>query len=263
MSLSIAIGGAAGRMGGALIRAVLDAPDLRLAGGWDREAGVDLGRLVGADAIGLRSTASQSEAAADAQVWIDFSAAGALPATLSVLPSPVRAIVIGVTGIDAAGEAAIAAAAATRAVVRSGNFSLGVNLLVGLVRQAASKLGPDWDIEISESHHRRKLDSPSGTALMLGEAAAAGRGGALTDLRLPPRNGQDGPRPEGGIGFAISRLGGVVGEHAVHFAAEREVLTLAHTALDRGLFADGALAAARWAARQPPGLYSMQDVLGL
>jgi len=263
MSLRIAIGGAAGRMGRALIRAVAEAKDLTLAGGWDREAGVDLGRLAGIDPLGLRTAAVPAEAAADAEAWIDFSAAPALAGTLAALPAAVRVAVIGVTGLDAAGEAAIAQAAARLAVVRSGNFSLGVNLLLGLVRQAAAKLGPDWDIEILEAHHRRKLDSPSGTALMLGEAAAAGRGQALSALRLPARDGLDRERPEGGIGFAVIRGGGIVGEHAVRFAAEREVLSLAHTALDRAVFADGALAAARWAAAQPPGHYSMQDVLGL
>ena len=263
MTLSIALGGAAGRMGQALIRAIAAAQDLRLAGGWDRQTGADLGRLAGLDPLGVVAAATPVDAATSAEVWIDFSAAAALPEVLSSLPSSIRAVVIGVTGIDAAGEAAIAEAAKSRAVVRSGNFSLGVNLLDGLVRQAAERLGPDWDIEIFEAHHRRKVDSPSGTALMLGEAAASGRGQPLAALWLPPRNGLDGERPPGGIGFSMLRGGGIVGEHAVSFAAEREILTLSHSALDRALFADGALAAARWAAAQQPGLYSMQDVLGL
>lgn len=263
MSFGVAIGGAAGRMGRALIRAVGESQSFHLVGGWDREAGQDLGRLAGLDPLGLNTTANPAEAAAQAEIWIDFSAAAALPATLPALPACVRALVIGVTGIDAQGEAAIAEAAQRVAVVRSGNFSLGVNLLVGLVRQAAARLGPEWDIEILETHHRRKLDSPSGTALMLAEAAAAGRGQPLAELRLAPRDGLDGERPAGGIGFAVSRGGGVIGEHAVSFAAEREVLSLSHSALDRGLFADGALAAGRWAVMQPPGCYSMQDVLGI
>lgn len=263
MSLKLAIGGAAGRMGRALCRAILAGGDLALVGGCEREEGQDLGRLGGAEPLGLLTTANPALAARDAEVWIDFSTPAALAASLPALPAQTRALVIGVTGIDAAGEAAIAEVARTRAVVRSGNFSLGVNLLLGLAQQAASRLGPEWDIEILEAHHRRKLDSPSGTALMLGEAVAAGRGASLEALRLPPRDGQEGARPEGGVGFAVLRGGGVIGEHAVMFAAEREILTLSHQALDRGLFADGALAAARWAASQPAGLYSMQDVLGL
>jgi 4-hydroxy-tetrahydrodipicolinate reductase len=149
------------------------------------------------------------------------------------------------------------------AIVCSGNFSLGVNLLAVLVEQAAAKLGPQWDIEILEAHHRRKVDAPSGTALMLGEAAARGRDTALADVRLSPNDGAISARREGGIGFASLRAGGIVGEHDVVFAAEREVLTLSHSALDRGLFADGALAAALWVADKPAGLYTMRDVLGL
>jgi 4-hydroxy-tetrahydrodipicolinate reductase len=131
------------------------------------------------------------------------------------------------------------------------------------VREAASKLGDGWDIEIVEMHHHRKIDAPSGTALLLGEAAAEGRGKPLKDLRLAPRDGVTGKRPEGGIGFAVVRGGGVVGEHDVIFAAEREVVRLSHQALDRAVFADGALAAAIWVADKPPGLYSMRDVLDL
>jgi 4-hydroxy-tetrahydrodipicolinate reductase len=146
-------------------------------------------------------------------------------------------------------------------VVRSGNFSLGVNLLAALAEQAAQRLGKDWDVEIVEAHHRRKVDAPSGTALLLGDAIAAGRNAKLADLRLAPRDGVTGPRPAGGVGFAVIRGGGIVGEHDVSFASEREVVTLSHQALDRAVFADGALAAARWAAHKPPGLYSMRDVL--
>ena len=149
------------------------------------------------------------------------------------------------------------------AIVRSGNFSLGVNLLAALVEQAAQRLGPDWDIEITEAHHRRKADAPSGTALLLGDAAAHGRNVRLESARLKPHDGITGARKEGGIGFSAIRGGGIVGEHDVRFIAEREILTLSHTALDRAVFADGALAAALWVADKPPGLYSMRDVLGL
>lgn len=203
-------------------------------------------------------------AAANADVWIDFTTPDATLAALEALGgAKVRAAIIGTTGLSAAQKERVAEHAKRIAIVCSGNFSLGVNLLAALVEQAAAKLGPQWDIEILEAHHRRKVDAPSGTALMLGEAAAHGRGAALKDLRLAPNDGVTGARKPGGIGFASLRAGGIVGEHDVVFAAEREVLTLSHSALDRGLFADGALAAAVWAADKTPGLYSMRDVLGV
>ena len=155
--------------------------------------------------------------------------------------------------------------AASRAIpiVKSGNFSIGVNVLAALVRQAAERLGPElWDIEILEAHHRHKRDAPSGTALLLAEAAAAGRGAPLADLALPPRAGVTDPRPPGAIGFASLRGGGVIGEHSVIFAAEEEVITLSHSALDRGLFARGALLAAKWVRGKGPGVYGMGEVLG-
>ena len=149
------------------------------------------------------------------------------------------------------------------AIVRSGNFSLGVNVLIGLVEHAALRLDArDWDIEVLEAHHRRKVDAPSGTALMLGEAAAAGRGGDLSDLKSPPYDGITGEREPGRIGFAALRAGGIVGEHTVLFASEDEVVSLSHKAIDRSLFARGAVAAAAWVRSRPPGLYDMQDVLG-
>jgi 4-hydroxy-tetrahydrodipicolinate reductase len=211
-----------------------------------------------------RSNAAVAAAAANAAVWIDFTAPEASIAALDALAqTKVRAAIIGTTGLSAAQEARITEHARRIAIVRSGNFSLGVNVLAALVEEAASKLGAEWDIEIFEAHHRRKVDAPSGTALMLGEAAARGRGETLKELRLPPNAGVTAPRKGGGIGFASLRAGGIIGEHEVRFAAEREVLTLSHQALDRGLFADGALAAALWAADRPPGLYAMRDVLGL
>lgn len=173
------------------------------------------------------------------------------------------ALVIGSTGFSEIQEIELAAAAASVAIVRSGNFSLGVNVLIGLVEQAALRLdAQDWDIEVLEAHHRRKVDAPSGTALMLGEAAAAGRGGDLSTLRSPPYDGLPGERETGRIGFATLRAGGIVGEHTVLFASEDEVVTLSHKAIDRSLFARGAVAAAAWVRKRPPGLYDMQDVLG-
>ncbi|MFN4040617.1 MAG: 4-hydroxy-tetrahydrodipicolinate reductase [Brevundimonas sp.] len=173
------------------------------------------------------------------------------------------ALVIGSTGLTPEQEAEIEKAAETVAIVRSGNFSLGVNMLIGLVEHAALRLDArDWDIEILETHHRRKVDAPSGTALMLGEAAAAGRGADLAELRSAPYDGITGERETGKIGFAALRAGGVVGDHTVMFASEDEVLTLSHSAIDRSLFAKGAVAAAAWVRSRQPGLYDMQDVLG-
>lgn len=173
------------------------------------------------------------------------------------------ALVIGSTGFSPEQDAEIVAASDTVAIVRSGNFSLGVNILIGLVEHAAQRLDPrDWDIEVLEAHHRKKADAPSGTALMLGEAAAAGRDQALSDVRREPWTGLTGPREAGGIGFASLRAGGIIGEHTVLFGSEDETLTLSHSAIDRSLFARGAVAAAAWVRSRPPGLYDMQDVLG-
>lgn len=245
MTLSIAIAGAKGRMGSALLAAA--AADKRFA-------------VVGSTSRG----ASVQAAAANANVWIDFTTPAATIAALDALAhTKVHAVIIGTTGLSAEQSAQIADAAKRVAVVYSGNFSLGVTLLTALVREAASKLGPDWDIEIVEAHHRRKVDAPSGTALMLGEAAAGGRNTTLTSARISSRDGATGARRMGGIAITSLRGGGIIGEHDVIFAGERETITLSHKALDRGLFADGALAAALWASNQPPGLYSMKDVLGV
>jgi len=197
-------------------------------------------------------------------VIIDFSTADAsveLARTCAARGGP--ALVIGSTGLSPEQEGEILKAAEKIAIVRSGNFSLGVNILIGLVQHAAQRLdAADWDIEIAEAHHRRKVDAPSGTALMLGEAAAEGRGEDLLTLRAAPWDGITGPRPEGKIGFASVRAGGIVGEHTVMFASDDEVLTLSHSAIDRSLFAKGAVAAAAWVRSRKPGLYDMQDVLG-
>ena len=261
MAQRIAIAGAAGRMGKALIRAVSESEDLTLAAGAERPDSPEVGAELPQGATIHGDVAS---AAREADAWIDFTIPKATLAALKALGgSPVRVAIIGTTGFDQAGEAAIAEAAKTLAIVKSGNFSLGVNMLAALVEQAAKRLGPEWDIEIVEAHHRRKVDAPSGTALLLGEAAAEARGTHLDKAKLGPREGFTGPREAGGIGFAVVRGGGIVGEHDVIFSAEEEYLRLSHVALDRALFARGALAAARWAADKKPGLYSMRDVLGL
>ncbi|MGE0741477.1 MAG: 4-hydroxy-tetrahydrodipicolinate reductase [Hyphomonadaceae bacterium] len=268
MTLSIAIAGAAGQMGRALIRAANDDPRFAITGGTERSGGqflgVDLGALAGIAPLFMATADAADLAAAKAEVWIDFTTPEATLAALDALAATeTRAAIVGTTGLSPEQEQQIAAHATRIAIVRSGNFSLGVNLLAALVEQAAAKLGEDWDIEIHEAHHRRKVDAPSGTALLLGEAAAKGRGAALADLRAAPHDGATGPRRHGAIGFSVTRAGGIVGEHDVRFASEREILTLSHHALDRAVFADGALAAALWVAHKPPGLYSMRDVLGL
>jgi 4-hydroxy-tetrahydrodipicolinate reductase len=236
---------------GKVVSALVEAErGLALAARFDREVGDGL--------------VPMEEALNAAQVVIDFTTAEAsaqLAARCAERGGP--ALVIGSTGFDERHVGAIADAAARIAIVRAGNFSLGVNMLMGLVRQAARALPQDWDIEVTEAHHRRKVDAPSGTALMLGEAAADGRGVGLGQVARRTRDGITGERPPGEIGFSVVRGGGIVGEHSVIFAAEDEILTLSHSARDRALFGRGALAAARWVADKPPGEYDMQDVLGL
>lgn len=197
-------------------------------------------------------------------VVIDFSTAEASVALAKqCAENGGPALVIGSTGFSPEQEAEIVAASDRIAIVRSGNFSLGVNILIGLVEHAALRLdAADWDIEITEAHHRRKVDAPSGTALMLGEAAAAGRDADLSDLRSKPYDGIVGEREAGKIGFSSIRAGGIVGEHTVLFASDDEVISLSHSAIDRSLFAKGAVAAAAWVRTRKPGLYDMQDVLG-
>lgn len=265
--IKIAIAGAAGRMGRQLAKAGHETGHT-LSGGSEAPGstylGQDMGVLAGIGDIQTPVCAGIAEAARGADVWIDFTVPKATLAALDVLPSiGVKAIVIGTTGFTSAQDAQIEAAQGRLAILKAGNFSLGVNLLEALVRQAAARLGEDWDIEILETHHRRKLDAPSGTALMLGEAAATGRGKPLSELKSAPYDGPDAKRQRGKIGFAVRRTGDVIGEHEVMFGSDREIVSLSHTALDRAVFAHGAIKAAEWAAKQGPGLYGMDDVLGL
>lgn len=264
--LRVAVAGGGGQMGRVLLGLIHAAPDLEIAGASEAQGSQLFGKSL-REVLPAAPDVTFSDpvtAAADADVWIDFTVPAATVAALQALKATrVRAAIIGTTGFDEAGESTIIQASSSLAIVRSGNFSLGVNLLAGLVRQAAAKLGDDWDIEITEAHHRRKIDAPSGTALMLGEAAASGRGKALEAVRLAPHDGITGGRTAGGIGFSVVRGGGIIGAHDVLFAAEDEQITLSHRAGSRSLFARGALHAARWACTQPTGLYSMQDVLGL
>jgi 4-hydroxy-tetrahydrodipicolinate reductase len=256
-AIRLAIAGAAGRMGQALFAAAEGQPDLTIVAGTERDTGLQA-------ALPFPLFAAPADAMAGADVWIDFTTPSASVAAAAALAdSGVKAAIIGTTGLSEAEEAKIALAAQRLPIVKAGNFSLGVAVLSALVRQAARALGAGYDIEIEEAHHRNKVDAPSGTALMLGDAAAAGRGASLASLRLPPRDGVTGPRPQGGIGFSATRGGGIVGRHSVLFAGHREIVTLRHEALDRGVFADGALAAARWALTRSPGLYAITDVVGL
>jgi 4-hydroxy-tetrahydrodipicolinate reductase len=251
-AVRIAIAGANGRMGWAVAAAIEADPTLQVVARFGRPGAVGEGLV------------SMEAALAAADVVIDFTtteASTALAAHCAQRGGP--ALVIGTTGFDDAQLATIKAAGDKIAIVRAGNFSLGVNLLMGLVRQAARALPADYDIEVFEAHHRRKVDAPSGTALMLGAAAAEGRGVRLADVERRARDGITGARPAGEIGFSVVRAGGIIGDHSVIFGAEQEILTLSHSSRDRGLFARGSLAAAAWVARQPAGEYDMQAVLGL
>lgn len=250
--IRIALAGALGRMGQALEKVIRADPTLALVARFDRP---------GAEGEGL---VSNDEALAAAQVVIDFTTPAASVGLAAKAADAGVALVVGATGASPAERSAIEAQAARIPLVYAGNYSLGVNLLMGLVAQAARALPADiFDIEVFEAHHRHKVDAPSGTAFMLGEAAAQGRGVKLDDVARRTRDGITGARPVGEIGFSVLRGGGIVGEHSVTFASEEEILTLSHSGRDRALFARGAVAAARWACGRPPGLYDMQDVLGM
>ena len=266
-SFSVAIAGVAGRMGRQLA-AVSHRHGLTVAGGTEIAGSphldTDIGDLSGIPNLGVKPASDPVTAAAKADVWFDFTRPAATIAALEALKhTPVRVAIIGTTGFSPAEEKALEAAAGGLSIVKSGSFALGIKMLETLIRRAAASLGPDWDIEVLETHHNKKVDAPSGTALMLGEAAAEGRGGTLNDLRTGPYDGPDAAREPGKIGFSVRRMGGVIGEHSVSFGSDTEIVTLSHTSLDRAMFAEGALKAAKWALKQPPGLYSMDDVLGL
>ncbi|HEX6860386.1 MAG TPA: 4-hydroxy-tetrahydrodipicolinate reductase [Caulobacteraceae bacterium] len=251
-NVRVAIAGALGRMGRAVQAAVEDRPGMEIAALFDRPE---------AEGEGL---VSRDEALDACDVVIDFTTADAsveIARLCAERGGP--ALVTGATGMSPEQIEEIAKAAKRIPVVRTGNFSLGVNVLLGLVRQAAERLpARDWDIEVLEAHHNRKIDAPSGTGLMLGQAAAEGRGVDLDKVSERARDGVTGPRRQGAIGFSVIRAGGIVGEHSVIFAAEDEIVTFHHSARDRGLFAKGAVTAAQWVAGRAPGLYDMQDVLG-
>ena len=264
--IGIGIAGCGGRMGRALVAAVAASQEARLAGATARSAalqGQDAGTLAGLDPLGAAIGEDAAALFAASDAVIDFTSPEATLHHAAIAARTGKALVIGTTGLTPADSDTIAAAAQHAPIVLAPNMSLGVNLLLGLVEQVARTLGPDFDIEILELHHRLKKDAPSGTALGLGQAAARGRGISLDEAAIRSRDGLTGARPEGAIGFATLRGGDVVGDHTVIFAGLGERLELSHKASDRNIYARGALRAALWAAQQPPGLYGMKDVLGL
>jgi len=263
----ITITGASGRMGKMLVKEVLESKSARLVGAVERVGhawvGLDLGEAMGGSANGIIVTDDPLKAFALSQAIIDFTAPNAT-IEFAALAAQARAVhVIGTTGMTDQEIAALEPASRHAVIVRAGNMSLGVNILTKLVEKVSAALDDDFDIEIIESHHRHKVDAPSGTALMLGEAAAAGRGVKLADIRDGIRDGVAGARTTGNIGFASIRGGDIIGEHDVLFAAAGEQITLRHLATDRRIFARGALKAALWGQNQKPGHYDMMDVLGL
>lgn len=266
--MGLVVVGAAGRMGQALIRAIHTIPGARVAGAIERAGsphiGKDAGELAGVGRLEVAIGDDPLPAFAKADGVLDFTTPAATVEFAGYAAQARIVHVIGTTGCSAEDNARIAAAARHATVVKSGNMSLGVNLLAVLVEQAARALdADDFDIEILEMHHRHKVDAPSGTALLLGEAAAIGRGVALAGNDVRVRDGHTGVRKAGSIGFASLRGGSVVGDHSVVLAGTGERITLAHHAEDRAIFARGAVKAALWARGRKPGLYSMRDVLGL
>lgn len=265
--MKICIVGAGGRMGQMLVRQIAGHTDCTLGAATERAGsnllGRDAGELAGVGKLDVAVTDDAEAAIAACAAVIDFTAPAASLRHAEMAAKSGAVVVLGTTGLDAEQDAAIAQAATSVPIIKSGNMSLGVNLLTALVKRVAAALDDSYDIEIVEMHHRHKVDAPSGTALMLGEAAAAGRRVGLADKAARGRDGHTGARRPGDIGFAALRGGDVVGDHTVIFAGPGERLELTHKAASREIFANGAIRAALWGRGKPPGLYSMHDVLGL
>jgi 4-hydroxy-tetrahydrodipicolinate reductase len=263
--MRLIVAGAGGRMGRTLIKAIAENRGLALAGALEDAGspllGQDSGTLAGLPANGIKLVADAKALFAGADGVVDFTAPKASVTLAALAASKVH--VLGTTGLSAEDEAKIKSAAQQAVIVKSGNMSMGVNLLAALTRRVAQALDQEFDIEILEMHHNKKVDAPSGTALMLGRAAAEGRGIDLAKRSVRSRDGHTGERKPGDIGFAALRGGTVPGEHSVIFAGPAERIELVHKAEDRMIFARGALRAALWARGKKPGLYSMADVLGL
>jgi 4-hydroxy-tetrahydrodipicolinate reductase len=259
--------GAAGRMGRELVRAVAAQPGCAVSGGLEPpgspDIGRDLGQLAGLGELGVKVTTDALDLIARSDAVIDFTSPKSTVEFAGLAANARIVHVIGTTGFSDADEAAIKAAARHATIVKAGNMSLGVNLLLAITRKVAEALDADYDIEVLEMHHNKKVDAPSGTALMLGAAAAEGRGADLAKQSARVRDGHTGPRKRGDIGFATLRGGSVVGDHTVIFAGEGERIEISHKAADRSIFARGAVKAAMWGRGKAPGLYAMTDVLGL
>ncbi|MCB1547662.1 MAG: 4-hydroxy-tetrahydrodipicolinate reductase [Hyphomicrobiaceae bacterium] len=265
--LKVAVMGAAGRMGRQLLQTVHEARGCVVAGACEAKGspaiGQDAGLLAGVGPLGIKVTDEAIDVFASVDAVLDFTVPAASVEFAGLAANARIVHVIGTTGFDEAQEKRIEAAARHCTIVKAGNMSVGVNLLLALTRRVAAALDEDFDIEVVEMHHRHKIDAPSGTALMLGQAAAEGRGIELKSHSIRSRDGHTGPRPRGHIGFATLRGGSVVGDHTVVFAGDGERIEITHKAADRSLFSRGAVRAALWGKGKPPGLYSMVDVLGL
>jgi 4-hydroxy-tetrahydrodipicolinate reductase len=265
--MRLVVAGAGGRMGRTLVKAIADSKEFSLVGALEDVRspliGWDSGKLAGIPENDVKLIGDAAPLLSKADGIIDFTAPIATVTIAGLVGKAGKIHIIGTTGLNAADEAKIKEAAKNAVIVKSGNMSLGVNLLAALTKRVAKTLDKSFDIEILEMHHNQKVDAPSGTALLLGRAAADGRGIEFDKQSVKSREGHTGARKSGDIGFATLRGGSVVGEHNVIFAGPAERLELSHKAEDRIIFAHGALHAARWARNQRPGLYSMMDVLGL
>jgi len=265
--MKLAVIGAAGRMGQTLVRTIKEVPGCVVAGAIEIPGsialGQDVGLLAGVGKLTVLITDDFAAIAGKVDGVLDFSVPAASLRTAEIAAGAGIVHVVGTTGFSKDEEARFAVFGKRARIVKAGNMSLGVNLLVALTKRVAAALDSDFDIEIVEMHHKHKVDAPSGTALMLGRAAAEGRGIDLMRHSVRVRDGNTGPRKSGSIGFATLRGGNVIGDHTVIFAGDNERIELVHKATDRGLFARGAVKAALWARDQKPGLYGMADVLGL
>jgi 4-hydroxy-tetrahydrodipicolinate reductase len=265
--MRLIVAGAGGRMGRALTRVIAETPGAVVTGALEAPGsellGKDAGMLAGLSANGVLLSADLWSLSKDADGILDFTVPGATIANVAIAAERGLVHVIGTTGLSSSDDAVIRSVTSRAIVVKSGNMSLGVNLLAALVKRVAQSLDDSFDIEIVEMHHRAKIDAPSGTALLLGEAAAAGRGIVLAERSARGRDGETGARKAGDIGFASLRGGTMTGDHSVIFAGAMERIELTHRAEDRTMFAQGAVKAALWARGKKPGFYSMADVLGL
>ena len=266
-SMKLGIMGAAGRMGRTLASVIHDMEGCTIGGAVEPPGslaiGQDIGLLAGLGKVGVLITDDPLEMVAKVDGILDFTIPKASTEFAGLAANARIVHVIGTTGHSEAEMAAIKAAARHATIIKAGNMSLGVNLLTAVTKKVAEALDDDYDIEVLEMHHKHKIDAPSGTALMLGQAAAEGRGVSLTAKSVRSRDGHTGARKRGDIGFATLRGGSIVGEHTVMFAADGEIVEISHRATDRGIFARGALKAARWGRGKGPGLFDMVDVLGL